>query len=300
MEKNNSIKLIKVYYYSNRYSSDINSEGKLKLQQGWVVTGLLGTNKETFYIPNKWKDLPIIGIMQTAYETIDEYNDDDRFHKEGDWDIDLDVTIRFHGLYLLFVLPPWRYKDRYHVNVTYLGDGYENKTNCTSMYQANYFVYYPYNNNLLQQLLINTNSNRNIGYCSSDTIISASWGEHSGYIKNKAVYDHRERELRLSQSNTETFKTSYLGEITLSRNGKYSLLHDTLPSDYRKYDAVSFKGFKVGKYFFNPDKSFEGHREDFDNRKAYLAFVYTEVKKKPYFAFNAMPGTEEIIIPYKF
>lgn len=39
------LKLTKAYYCSNRYDTDLNSDGTFKIQQGWIVTGFLDSNK---------------------------------------------------------------------------------------------------------------------------------------------------------------------------------------------------------------------------------------------------------------
>lgn len=280
------LKICKAWFCASRYDADKNADGTLKIQLGWVVTGFLDSNTDWHYIPETYAGLPIIGILHTAYEQLDEYKDDDAYHKIGDDKIDLPVQIDFSYRFMLFVFAPRRFLDRYHVLPTYIVNS--SKNNCANMYGAAYFSYA--HGSTANNLVIQIMNIKKVPYYFGYTHLGRCeeiWDTYRNGVRSKDS-----EVITLRQASAKTFDTCYK-PIT---NAK---LLDYIPDKHTELYRASWKALQVGKYY---SLGFAGAtlkdiKADFDSRNSVLGFVWQPVDKDIACAFNLISGTEVIFRP---
>lgn len=283
------LELTKAWYCTDRYSSDKYADGSLKIQPGWVVTGLLDSCNDLYMIPETYDGLPIIGILHIAYERLKEYKDDNACHKVGDDKIDLPVTIHFSYNKMLFVFAPRLYSNRYHVLPTYYVN--DSNNNAADMYGAAYFSYAHSGEviNPVTQIM----KVKNVPYYWGYTHISRcantwTWYEKGARGDKKVSQDVI---ITLRQASQKTFETCYIP------SGDKTLL-ESLPDDWRKIWRTSWKALNVGAYYSlgrNSNHSLAENKAYFDSHNGVLGFVWQPAQKDILLAFNLLKGTAEVV-----
>lgn len=121
----------KCAYVANQDDSGFRTES-FDLKYGYVVVGLVGELYGTYNIPAKHNGLPIIGIVNDAYETMKEYGKKSHAGNYFYPSISIDRDT------MLFVMPARRKKDRPRVYPSFGVNGYP-------YYAPSYFCYDPSN-----------------------------------------------------------------------------------------------------------------------------------------------------------
>ena len=72
---------------------------EISLNEGWVIVGIVGEMNGVYRIPSSYKDLPIIGLVSEAYESMKEY------YREESARETFNPYLIFEGAQPLFVMP---------------------------------------------------------------------------------------------------------------------------------------------------------------------------------------------------
>ncbi|HBM97849.1 MAG TPA: hypothetical protein DD413_00345 [Ruminococcus sp.] len=294
--------LNKCYFYSNKNRVDTNAEGAMLLRTGWVVGGFVGSCKQHFLIPEKYDDLPIIGILPSAYTCIDEYRDEDAQHEANDYKYTMKVSVIFSTSEMRVIFPPRRFNNRYTVCVDYhTYDSYFNKVldgsdgsrlSSVGMYDAAIMSFDPLNKNRndILQNLINKAGSKNRAYVFVDfyRVIGSKYVRDSSSRSGdrKITWD---KYFSLTGSSLQTCKECS-GSSGVPYGFTDSFNQNTFVEESTKN---SFEALGVGKYLYTT-KSLNSSSA-FKEENAVVGFVYRELKKPSRLYFNTINDTDVII-----
>lgn len=295
--------LRKAYFYSNKNREDLDSKGVMNLRTGWLVSAFIGSCGQHFLIPEEYDNLPVIGILPSAYTCIDEYRDDNSQHSEGDNKYTMNVSVIFSSAEMRVIFPPRRYNNRYRVEVDYhTYDGYLNKVldgrdgtrlSGAGMYDAAIMSYDPvqkvkYDN--LQKLVFKAGCKNN-AYAMIDFYkVRAEQVVRDYTSKTGDRKDVWDKYFCLDGASYQTYK-----ECTGTKNYKDPLFHTTLDCNrfVNKGITNSFEALGVGKYLYTAKDV--NSSAVFKEQNAVVGFVYRELKKASWLYFNTLKNSDVII-----